>query len=211
MTLKATKGNVLIKIDLTQKERYRFSNGQEIYISRGHEYNLRIDNPNVAEVIDAENIPTGSLVLIHHNSIQDSYKVFEEKNIYSIPNDMVFLYNFNDKWIPNEGFVISERIFKPYNGFLIGIEPELVKNRMYIRKGIHSGKAVITLKNCDYEIIYFIDGKQNHIIRTREREIIGEDLELTQKIKNGEYLTGITSKTATAWQATQQNQNQEIL
>lgn len=194
--MKATQGNVLIKIDLEQKKKYKFSNGAEIFISRGHEYNLRLDNPNVAEVIDAENIPTGALVLIHHNSIQDSFKVFEEENIFSVPNDMVFLYYYDNEWLPNTGFVIAERIFKPYKGVLIGIESELVKNRMWIVKGLYAGACAITLKNCDYEIVYFLDGKEHSIIRTRTREIIGEDVLLGEQIKNNIYLVGINPQDA---------------
>lgn len=196
--MRVTQGNVLIKIDLDQKKRYKFSNGQEIFISRGHEYNLRLDNPNVAEVLDAEKIPTGSLALIHHNACQDSYKAFSGNgNIFSIPTDLVFLYNFNNEgWIPNEGFVISRRIFKPYNGGLVGIENEVVKNRMWIDKGIHAGSVAVTLPNCDYCIVYFIDGKEYNIIRTRERELVALDNSLTASVINGEYLVGINPSDA---------------
>lgn len=195
--MKPTEGKVVIKIDLKQKEKYRFSNGQAIYISRGHNYNLREDNPNVAEVIDAAKIPAKSLCLIHHNATQDSYKIFEEKeDVFSIPEDMVFLYFENGEWKPNENFVISNRIFKPYNGFLIGIDHELVKNRMYIEKGLYEGNVVITSPYCDYEIVFFIDGVEQHIIRTRVRELFGLDKELSDAVKKGEYLVGINSKEA---------------
>lgn len=192
----ATKGNVVIKIDLDQKTKYRFPNGQEIFISRGHEYNLRLDNPNVAEVLDAENIPTGSLCLIHHNACQDSYKVFELQNIFCVPTDLVFLYNFNGEWQPNTGFLITQRIYKPYKGFLIGIENERIKNRLWVDKGIHAGKCVIVLRNSDYRIVYFIEGREYSLIRTREREVIGEDAELAEKIKTGEYFIGVNSKSS---------------
>lgn len=191
-----TKGNVVIKIDLTQKEKYRFLNGTEIIIPRGFDYNLRLDNPNVAEVLSAENIPTGSLVLIHHNACQDSYKAFELDNIFSIPLDMVFLYFHENKWIPNKNFVISGRIFQPYKGLLLGIENELVKNRMYIYAGEHAGNVCVTTKNCDYEIVFFINGRENRVIRTRVREILGIDEELTAKVKNGEYNVGINSQSS---------------
>lgn len=196
--MKATQGNVLVRMDLTQKERYKFSNGQEIYISRGHEYNLRLDNPNVAEVIHSEKIPAGSIVLMHHNAVHDTYKVFEikDENVYSVPSDMIFLYDNGYGWIQNEGFVISQRIFKPYEGLIIGMQPELVKNRLYILKGLYEGKCVVTLDNAAYRIVYFLEGREHSIIRTRIREIVAEDVELGKKIEVGEYLVGTTAKDA---------------
>src|SRR5665213_1387636 len=157
-TLKAPPGMLLIKVEIHNKENIKFATGETIIIERGYDFNLRQDKPSIGVLLDGGNAPAGSLALIHHNSTEPSYEVFDYENekdykLYSLPKDLVFLYQKDGEWFPFENFVISSRIFKPYKGFLVGIESELVKNRMYIHKGEHEGNVCVTLLNCDYELI----------------------------------------------------------
>lgn len=208
-TLKATKANVLIEVDMDNKTKYRFDNGTEIFISRGHNYNLREDAASVGKVLSAEKIPKGSMVLIHHNATQDSYKIFNlgKDNVFSVPNDQVFLFNDGSGWQPNDNFLITYRIFRRYKGLILGVEPERVEGRLYVIKGKIDddsepldGKVAIVTPNSDYEIIFHENGKSKSIIRTRSREILAEDVEMTTEVNKGdytsEYIIGNNSKDA---------------
>ena len=199
--LKAPPGMILVKVEMHNKENIKFASGETIVVERGYDFNLRQDKPSIGIMVDGGDAPAGSLVLIHHNSTESSYEVFNYENekdhkLYSIPKDMVFLYRKDGEWFPFENFVISSRIFKPYKGILIGVDGSVVKNRMYIHRGLHEGNACVTLVNCDYELIFYIDGKENRIIRTRTREILGIDVELTELIKKGEYEIGLNTSEA---------------
>jgi hypothetical protein len=213
MNYKAKSGNVLIKMDTKQKERYSFDNGTTIHIEKGFDFNLRQDKASMAEVIDAENIPSGVECLIHHNSQEPSYEVFNQDiltqkekldgfKILSIPEDMCFCYYENGEWEPCKNFLITKRIFKPYNGPLVGIEPELIKNRMYVVKGLDgwdeekvdlSGKVLVTLVNCDYQIIWNDkNNREQTLIRTRHREILAIDNQITEMVNQGVLNVGVS-------------------
>lgn len=203
MKLKAPVRNVLVRMQLDNKEKYKFANGMEIQIMKGFDFNKRIDSPSIGEVVDGI-IPTGAMCLLHHNSSHDSFKVFGYKNeagklienLYSVAEDMVFCYKENGKeWQPMKDFLITLRIFKPYEGVLTGIEPKQIIQRLYCLSGKVSdykveGKAIIVTKHSDYEIIFHQDGKPSSIIRTRLRECLGIDYDLTNEIKNGKLLIG---------------------
>jgi hypothetical protein len=216
--MKAIRGKVLVRIDTKQKERYALEGGPTIIIEKGYNFNLREDRASMGEVVHAYDIPTGAMVLIHHNATDKTYSVEsndiltdeEYRNghrILSIPEDMVFCYNEGSGWIPCKNFLLTKRIFKPYKGSLVGIQPEQVKNRMYVVSGWDewdgkkkdlSGEVVVSLVNCDYLVIWHTkENKEDMLIRTRHREIIGLDSGLKKDIQKGKYLIGNTLKDAT--------------
>lgn len=216
---KALKGYVIIKMDTRQRERFRLG-GTDIVldISRGFNWNLREDRPALAEIIDGENLPKGTDVLVNYLAIEPVYEILEEEiltkhekqqgvKIFSIPNDMCFAYFDKGEWRPCKEYLLTMRIFKPYTGKLAGIEPTLVKNRMYVFKGFSEGenetkvdlggKVAVTLDWCDYQIVWTDrNNKEQNLIRTRDREIIGTDDGLLKELKKEKYLMGLTAKTA---------------
>jgi hypothetical protein len=90
------------------------------------------------------------------------------------------------------------RIFEPYTGFLQGVEPTLIKNKIYVTSGDLAGNVVGTVISSDYEIIYQNDdGTEGKIIRLRyypegndRNEVISVEHEMTQKVINGDLLIG---------------------
>ena len=119
----------------------------------------------MAIIIDGENLPAGEEILVHHNASEASYKIDNEEfltpeekkegyKVLSIPQDMCFCYKKEGEWFPCDEFIITLRIFKPYTGRLVGLPHEVVKNRMYCVKGEWEGKILVTLPNCDYQIVY---------------------------------------------------------
>ena len=217
--MKALTGFVIIKIDTRQKERYRLG-GTDIVldITRGFNWNQREDRPTLATIIDGENLPSGTDVLVNYLALEPVYEILDEDiltkhekqqgyKILSIPNDMCFAYFHKGEWHPCKEYLITMRVYKPYGGMLLGVEPVLVKNIMYVVKGYSegtekdkvdlSGKVAVTLDWADYEIIWTNrDNQEERIIRTRDREVIGIDNSALEKINKGEYLIGLSPKTA---------------
>lgn len=207
------KNRVIISINLEEKNSHTFSNGQKIYIGRQYNnLNRRETEPVNAVVVDAEYMPRGVEILIHPNAIHDSNKIFgfgedmTTVRYYSIPESQCFVWKDSEgMWQPLKGFATALRVFKEYNGSLVGIEPEKIKDVLYITSGEYKGKVVKTLKACDYEIVFMgSQGKEEKIIRCRHyeneinerEEIIAIDEELTKKVKKMELMVGISKNDA---------------
>lgn len=210
--LKHTIGRVVISIDLEGKNSHTFSDGQKIYIGRQfNNLNRRETEPVNAYVVSAENIPQGSEILIHPNAIHDTNKIFgfnediSDVKYYSIPEEQCYLWKNNEDWQPLKNFATGLRIFIEYKGVLEGIEHTQIKNVLYITSGHLKGKVVHTLKACDYEVIFMGDrGVEERVIRLRHyeneinerEEIVAIDDILTQEVKSGNLLIGISSSDA---------------
>lgn len=215
-TIKHTKGRVVIVADKEQKNYTNFSDGTEIRLERDYNnLDRKYTQQSLGKVIDAENIPKGSLVLFHHNSLHDTYKVFNHSllsgeeitsgvGIYSIPENQCYLYKENEKseWQPCTIFATALRVFEPYNGGLWDIPPSKIKDVLYVTSGEYKGLVVKTLKACDAEIIFRNDkGIDETIIRFRafgdaeshrEEEAIAIMEELTEQVNKNKLLIGIS-------------------
>lgn len=215
--MRAIRGKVLVKIDTKQKEKLAF-NGGTLIIERGYNFNRREDYPSMGGVIDGEGLPAGAEILLHHNVSEAAYNVEGETlltdeeraegyRVFSVPADMCFCYKVEGgEWTPCKHFLLTKRIFKPYEGLMTGIEPAQVKNRMYVTKGIDtwddevtdiSGRVMVVTENSDYQIIWHDkEHKEQTIIRTRHRELLAFDEGMQNDIEKGKYLVGVTLKDA---------------
>jgi len=211
MTTVATHKRIFIKCDLQYKNSHRFSEGHTITLNRDVDnFDKRITRPINAIVIDAENIPKGAEILMHHNSIHDTYKLFDYKELggdyiqstiryFSIPESECYAWRLNGEWHPCNGFEFGLRVFKPHPNYFLDLLPVLVKNKLYITSGELKDKIVITKTASDYEM-FFQDknGKEAKLIRIRHfdepenirEEIIAVDNEATEQFKNGNLLIG---------------------
>jgi hypothetical protein len=211
MKLKAPSNRVIIKVDLESKNSHTFKNGTKIKLERVYDnFNMRYVKPVNAEVVDAAEIPAGAEILIHHNATHDTYKIFNyqrptaeassDMQYFSIPIEECFMWRTEkgSTWNALNNFITGLRIFEPYTGFLEGIEPKLVKNKIYVTSGDLAGNVVGTVISSDYEIIYQNDdGTEGKIIRLRyypegndRNEVISVEHELTEKVVNGDLLIG---------------------
>lgn len=211
MELKAPANRVIIKVDLESKNSHTFKDGTKIKLERQYDnFNMRYVKPVNAEVVNAKDIPEGAEILIHHNSTHDTYKIFNyqkptaeassDVQYFSIPIEECFMWRSEkcSTWNPLNNFITGLRVFKPYTGFLQGIDPSLVKNKIYVTSGDLAGNVVGTVISSDYEIIYQNDdGTEGKIIRLRyypdgndRNEVISVEHELTEKVKNGDLLVG---------------------
>jgi len=218
MKLIAPKGRVIVKVDLESKNFHTFADGTKIKLERQYDnFNMRYVKPVNAIVVDGIGVTEGADILIHHNATHDTYRIFNYQpptkeassdiKYYSIPEQECFLWREKggSTWNTLHNYVTALRVFKPYKGFMEGIEPEQIKNKLYITSGELKGNVCDTVKSADYQIIYQgDDGKEESIIRLRHyenedntrEEIIAIDHSLTKLVEKGEYLVGVTKSDA---------------
>jgi hypothetical protein len=217
--IKAVSGRVVIKVDVEQKNYHTFSNGTTIKLERNYDnFDKKQTNQVLGEVLDAERIPTGAMVLFHHNAIHEVNEIFNHSKlsgeeiasgfkILSITEAEVFLWKLigMGEWLPAKNFCIAERVWEPYKGVIEGIPPTKIKNVLFIKTGELEGKVVRTLHACDFPIIFRNEhGKEQTIIRCRHfedednerEEIIAIDHTLTEKLYNQELLIGLDALSA---------------
>lgn len=208
--LNAVEGRIVIKINLENKNYHTFEDGKKIRLERQfNNLNRRETEPVNAWVIDGEGIPKGSEILIHHNSIHDSNRVFgyKDKNkwvqYFSIPKEECFFWkNESGKWNAIAPFETALRVFEPYKGPIANIEPTQIKDALYVTSGKLKGNIVKTLKACDYEIIFqSSEGREERMIRfrpdgdektKREPEAIAILDEQNVRLYKGELLVGLS-------------------
>lgn len=216
--LKHTKGQVVLSIDLQGKNKHTFSDGTEIvHVRQVENFNRRFTEPVNAMVISAENIPEGAEVLLHHNAIHDTYRLFnytplsgkfEASSVryYSIPEGECFFFRETEKdeWKPLKNFASGLRVFRPYKGAMEGIAPTLIKDCLYVTSGELKGNVCLTLKSCDYQIVFLDHGKERNLIRFRHsedeefdrEEVVGIANILTDEVNCGELLVGFEASDA---------------
>ena len=216
--IRHTEGRIVVSIDIEGKNWHMFDNGTKIRLERKYEnFNLREVNPVNAIVISAENIPVGSEILIHHNTIHDTNRIFDYQQLsgmaeassikyYSIIDDEAFAWLNGDSWEPLPGFDFALRVFKPYNGILAGIEPTPLKNTLFMLTGKYKNQVGITLQASDYQIVFQdVNGREGNLIRIRtegdektqrEAELVMLHHAYTKKVFANELLVGLTKKDA---------------
>lgn len=218
MRLQYVQDRVVVSVNMDSKNWHTMADGTKIRLERKYDnFNNRYTQPINAVVLSSENIPEGSEILLHHNSCHDTNRVFNFKPLsgkeiaddiryFSVPYSECFAwYNeVKDEWLPMPGFDFALRVFEPYTGFLVGIEPTLLKNVLYITTGEYAGKVCYTLRACDYEIVFQDrNGREGNLIRfrssedaktQREMEIVAIANDLTKKVKAGKIYVGLNKK-----------------
>lgn len=212
-TLKHVQGRIVVEVDTEKKNSHTFQDGTVIRLERKYnEFNRRITEPTNATVISAENIPAGCEILVGHNALHEVNKINNYTSLsggeaassvkyYSLPESDCYAWrDENGELQPMKDFCFALRVFRPYEGFLVGIEPKVIPNVLYITTGELKGKICHTLVSSDYEIIYQGDnGREGRVIRVRHsddecierEEITCIDHCLTEKYFNGGLLIGL--------------------
>lgn len=219
MNLKYIKGRVVVEIDLQKKNSHRFSDGTTIRLERQYDsFDRKHTEPVNATAVSAEYIPKGAEILCHHNCAHPVYRIFNAKPLsgkdiasevfyFSIPESECYAWRMgNDPWQPMKGFDFGLRVFEPYEGMIIGMQPTLIKNCLYMQTGEYAGKVVRTLRASDYVIVFQNEhGREDQLIRCRpygdkrmqrEPEIIAIDHPATERVKNRELRIGISPSDA---------------
>jgi len=215
MSLKHIDKRVVVSVDVNFKNSHQFSDGTKIVLERQvNNFNKRETQPVNAIVISAEGIPEGAEVLVGHNSVHDVNRIFDYKPLsgealtgdiqyYSLPVDDCFAWRDKLGTLhPMKNFEFGLRVFKPYDGVITNVEPELIKDVLYVTTGNLAGNVCHCLKSSDYEIVFQgQDGREDRVIRFRhsdEEELEREELiavnhELTELVKKGKLYVGLTA------------------
>jgi len=214
--IKHVQDRIIVRVDLEQKNYTTFEDGTTIRLERDYNnLDRKYTQQVLGEVIDAENIPSGAIVLFHHNSLHETYEVFNHSSlsgediasgikIYSIMERDCFFWKMpgEETWQPTKEYATAFRVFKPYTGMLEGIEPTLVKDTLYVTSGEYKGLVVKTIQASDYCITFRNEkGVDESIIRFRPNGIPSEQREpeaeaimneLTDGVSRGNLLIGLT-------------------
>ena len=213
-TLEFVPGRVIVKVNVEFKNGHRFEDGTEIRLERQYNnFNRRETEPVNATVISAEYIPSGAEILINHNALHDTNRLFDypeqfspegatDIRYYSLPEDDCYAWRTVGGFQPLKGFEFGLRCFRPYSGLIQGIEPKIINDTLFVLTGELAGKVVGTLKASDYEIVYRSreTGQEERLIRFRhsdKEEIEREEVMyindyLTEQVLEGEILVGLS-------------------
>lgn len=211
---------VLIEVDITQRNSYRFANGTELVMfPKTDQFDKRFWAATSGIVVSADDMPAGSEVLIEHNSCEPTNAVVEYENanpnikLFSVPEMEVYAWrspHYNE-WVATKYYAIGLHVYKPYKGILQNIKAEVIKNTLLILSGELKDKVVHILKNGEYTIVYQDrNGKPNELLVTfnappeeqgdiiidAKQEVIAIDHSLTERWLNGELLAGLTHENA---------------
>lgn len=220
MNIRAMPGNLLIAMDIKNKEIYNLTDDIQIELSVGFNFNRRIDAPSIGVLIDGGEMPKGCFVMLHHNCSQsghdiEGYDLLTPEQVkkgfkaYNLPLDMCYFYFDKGDWQPCQDIVRTLRLYTPYVAPLGGLvlpemlaKPQLIEDRLLVINGIDdwedckvdiSRNVFIVTKYADYEMLYHNEkNKEASVIRTRTRELVAIDGELTEKVLSGEILVGVS-------------------
>lgn len=213
------EGRVVVKVDMQAKNFHTFEGGVTIRRERAfNEFNRRLTEPVNVRVISGEGMPKNAEILVDHNALHETSRINDYKNsfenaesdrirYYSIPVYECYVWRMKgEKWNPIHPFEFGLRVFKPYEGSLIGVEPEQLKDTLYVTSGELKGNVIRTLKGSDYQIIFQGDnGREDYLIRFRpfgdekmklEEEAIAILHDATDQINNCKLLIGYSIKDA---------------
>lgn len=214
-----TEGRVVVKVDMKSKDSHTFESGLTIRRERNfNNFNRRETQPVNCIVISGEGIPKGAEILVDHNAFHETNRINDYKNSFeSEDTDRIRYFSLEryecfawrvgkSDWTPLYPFEFGLRIYQPYTGKLENIEPQKMKDTLYVLTGELKGNVVRTLKGCDYIVIYQNDdGREGQLlvfrpmgdnIRKLDEEAIAILHEVTEKVNSGEYLVGYEIKDA---------------
>lgn len=212
-------GRIIVKTDIENKNFHTFQDGTRIRRERLYnEFNRRIAQPVNCIVISGEGIPKNAELLVDHNAFHETNRINDYKNsfenegsdrvrYFSIPYYEAFCWRENGcEWNALYPYEFALRVFKPYEGNLVGIDPEKIKNTLYVLSGELKGNIVRTLVGCDYEIIFQeSNGREGSLIvfrpfgeekRKMEEEAVAILNDHNEKLLRGELLIGFQIKDA---------------
>lgn len=208
-----TEGRVVVKVDIESKNYHTFEDGTKIRRERlFNQFDRRIAQPVNCIVISGAGIPKGAELLVEHNAFHETNRINDYKNSFeNEASDRVRYFSLerhecycwrigSGEWNPIYPYEFALRVFKPYKGMLQEIEPELLKDILFVTSGNLRGKVVKTVKAADYCLVYQdLNGREANLIcfrpngddkRKLEEEAIAILWDETRNVLNAELLTG---------------------
>ena len=210
---------IVVKVDMKSKDSHTFASGLVIRRERNfNNFNRRETQPVNCIVISGDGIPKDAEILVDHNAFHETNRVNDYKNsfesedseivrYYSLARYECFAWRTGESdWVPLYPFQFGLRVFQPYKGLLDGIEPQPLKDTLYVLSGDLKGTVVKTVKAADYVIIFQErTGREGSLLvfrpngdekRKLEEEAIAILHSETKKVISGELLIGFTIQDA---------------
>ena len=119
--VKNAPGRVVVSVEMEGKNRHKFTSGLELMLIRNVDnFNRRYTEPVNATVISSDIVPRGTQVLLHHNSTQEMYRLYNLGNLsgkeigmgikyFAVPEAECFAYFDGNDWLPCQGFEFGLR------------------------------------------------------------------------------------------------------
>ena len=76
--MKAIRGNIIVKIDVSQKTKYRLSDDIVIEILKGYSFNQREERAAYGYIINGEGHSKGERCLCHYLAMEQNYHIENE-------------------------------------------------------------------------------------------------------------------------------------
>lgn len=214
-----SEGRIVVKVDINSKDSHTFESGLTIRRERKfNDFNRRVTQPTNCWVISGEGIPKGAELLVEHNAFHETNRINDYKNSFeSEESDRVRYFSLETRecyawrvgdgdWTPIFPFEFALRVIKPYKGVLQSIEPEILKDTLFVTTGELKGKVVKTVKAADYQLVFQeLSGREGNLICFRpngdeklklEPEAIAILHKETEQVNSGELLVGYEIKDA---------------
>lgn len=194
--LEHTKGRVVIKVDIEQKNTYQFGNGQVLILfPNTNQMDRRYHAPVSGIVVSAEDIPIGSQVLVEHNSCHPTNEIVELKDdnpdikYYSVPELEVYVWRkitraIDADLLPNNWMDVSDEEIDKLMGlkgekFAFDWHPTkyyAIAERVYEPyTGVFHGIKPSVIKNTLLIKTGELKGKIVHTVKNGQYEIIYQD------------------------------------
>jgi len=207
MNILAMPNRVLVKVPMDLKEFYQLADDVKLFWPRWiNNFDGREDNPVNGVVVNGEGLEEGVEVLLEHNATHESNEIFDsdyplEPNfkLFSVAVTEVLLWRYKyDKEDKLKGWQLYRNVMIVSNLFIhrksiIILEPEQIKNRVFVLRGQYENKALIVAKAVAYTIVYQeANGRDAQITIMKDTEsidvpvILGVDEGLTEKVLCGE-------------------------
>lgn len=178
--MKPVNGKILVRCNLKQKDQMTV-NGVSVKMAPQFDPNYRERSPVVCEVVQGNpDIPSGSIILVHHNTLYLPSPFHIGGDLFSIPfKGTIILAVVGPKGdlTPVKGNIICERVMQETSLLL---PPELQKphvDRSKVKdgRGTHykPGQTIFHRPYAGYEMVYIWQNIEKRAVKVFEDQVCG--------------------------------------
>lgn len=177
--MQAVNNKIIVRCDVKQKDTVTIG-GVVFRMANLYENNYRIKSPNIATVIEGnEVVKFGDILLIHHNCFYMPSPYFLYGDVFSIPFSSIIFAKIlqNGDLLPICGNLLGERIAKKYDIPVTPDAREMYNDRMVITNSGYTkykkGQTVFARPSSCYDIIYHFESEIKVATKIHESMICG--------------------------------------
>lgn len=177
--MKPANDKILVEVDYSQKCKVTGESGVFL-LAKEFNTNRRESNPVVCRVIEGNNnVPRGTLLLVHHNRFVENSPHHLEENLYSLAyNESIFARIDEDG---NAHSLCDNIMVSHYYDSDSSLIPDYLKRpnkHKYIvisnGYGFKKGQVIFAYEFANYEIVYVFKGVEHRVIKIKKSDIVGK-------------------------------------